>query len=638
MPHRSIVIGTAGHIDHGKSSLVLALTGTDPDRLKEEKARGITIDLGFAHWTDGEVEYAFVDVPGHERFVRNMLAGVGGIDGVLLAVAADESVMPQTREHVDICRLLGLRHAVVALTKSDLADDETRELVRLEVAELLEGSAMAGAPLIPVSVRTGDGLEALRDALRALAAAVPRRGREGPVRLPIDRAFSIHGFGTVVTGTLVSGHLRPDEEHVLLPGERVVKIRGVQVHGAAQTEAEAGQRVALNLAGVDVADLTRGQVLSTRGALRAGRVIDAALEMLPGARPLAHGTRVRFHQGTSELLGRVAVVPAGEATAIGSGQRGYARIRLERPAVLTRGDRFVLRTYSPPATIGGGVVLDPQARRGGVRTAAAAAGFARLEPQDGAHPDDRAIAAMVEERGTAGFARADLVARAGVAPRHVEPTVQRLARSGAVDDLGAALVAPVLRGALAATVDALVRTYHQAHPLSDGMPREEVRERLFRRATPVLFERVLDDLAERRVVTGRERLASSAHRLALSPAEARVRDELERQLRAAGLAPPDAATLGAALHAAPELVERVLALLVRQKTVVKVGPLHVHAEALEALKAGMRQLKATAADGRVDVATFKERYGISRKYAIPLLEYLDRERVTRRQGDARILL
>jgi selenocysteine-specific elongation factor len=635
---RSLVIGTAGHIDHGKSSLVLALTGTDPDRLKEEKARGITIDLGFAHWDDGAIQYAFVDVPGHERFVRNMLAGVGGIDGVLLVVAADESVMPQTREHFDICRLLGIRRAVVALTKCDLADHDTRELVRLEVAELLQGSPMAGAPMIPVSARTGEGLDALRAALRTLAAGAPPRGREGPVRLPIDRAFSIHGFGTVVTGTLTSGRLHLDDELVLLPGDRVVKVRGVQVHGAARAEAEACQRVALNLSGIDVANISRGHVLASRGGFRPTRVIDADIELLPGARPLAHGTRIRFHQGTSEVLGRVAVVPVGDTILIEPGARGAARIRLESPTVLTRGDRFVLRAYSPAATIGGGIVLDPQGRRGGVRSAATADWFRRLQPSEADHPDDEAIVAMVTERGGTGLVRSDLTARTGISPAMVDRTVARLARAGVVDDLGPVLVAPALRADLAARVEALVRAYHQANPLSDGMPREEVRERLFRRATPVLFERVLADLAEARLVGGRDRLASSSHRLALSPAEQKTRDAIERLLEHARLLPPDVAGLAEAAGADRDLVERMLSLLVRQKAVVKLGTLYFHAEALSRLKDEMRALKTAARDTRVDVATFKERYGISRKFAIPLLEYLDRERITRRQGDARILL
>jgi selenocysteine-specific elongation factor len=340
---RSIVIGTAGHIDHGKSSLVLALTGTDPDRLKEEKARGITIDLGFAHLEHGPFNFAFVDVPGHEKFVRNMLAGAGGIDLVMLVVAADESVMPQTREHFAICSLLEVKAGVVALTKADLVDPETLELSRLEVRELVKGSFLDGAPIVPVSARTGAGLDALRAALADAAAQLPERRADGAVRLPIDRAFSMKGFGTVVTGTLVGGEIAADAPLVLLPPATAVKVRGLQVHGRAADAARAGQRTAVNLAGVEVADVSRGDVLCTPDTFEATRRADVHVEMLADAKPLKHGARVRFHQGTSELLGRVAL----------SDDRGHARIRFEKPAVLTRGDRFILRTYSPPFTVGG---------------------------------------------------------------------------------------------------------------------------------------------------------------------------------------------------------------------------------------------------------------------------------------------
>src|SRR4051794_27864701 len=311
---KSIVIGTAGHIDHGKSALVRALTGTDPDRLKEEKARGITIDLGFAHQVIDGVNFAFVDVPGHERFVKNMLAGAGGIDAVVLVVAADESVMPQTREHFDICRLLRVSSGIVALTKADLADAETLEIARMEVRELVDGSFLDGAPIVPVSAKTGDGLDALRAALADLAGHRGARAAGGVARLPIDRVFTMKGFGTVVTGTLVSGRIGVEAELAIAPGDRRVKVRAVQVHGEKQRETVAGQRSAVNLAGVDVQDVVRGQALVTPGAFVETRLADASVEVLPGARALKHGARIRFHQGTAEILGRVAIVgPAAES-------------------------------------------------------------------------------------------------------------------------------------------------------------------------------------------------------------------------------------------------------------------------------------------------------------------------------------
>ena len=568
---KTVVVGTAGHIDHGKSSLVQALTGTDPDRLKEEKARGITIDLGFAHWTEGDVHVAFVDVPGHERFVRNMLAGAGGIDAVLLVVAADESIMPQTREHFEICRLLGVTRGIVALTKQDLVDDDTVQLVRLEVAELLQGTALEPAPMIAVSARTGHGLEALRAALAAVAADAAPRAVEGAARLPIDRAFTMKGFGTVVTGTLVSGRIRQDDELLLVPGGRSVKIRGLQVHGERRDEAFAGQRAAVNLGGVEVGEVARGQSLITPHLFEPSRVIDAQVELLASARPLNHGARVRFHQGTAELLGRVALLLGEPAEGVPPGGSCFARIRLEAPAVLTRGDRFILRAYSPTVTIGGGVVLDPHAPRTGIRTASARERFERLGQTPGGRPDDRAIASMVEERGPAGLPAAALIARAGIAPGEVRATIERLRADRLVDDMQGTLFAPGLRDVLAARVQALVREHHAAHPLSEGIAREEARERLFAHAAPVLFDQVLADLAAAGSVTGRERLAGTGHAVSLSPAEDRARAIIERELGNGGLKPAEPATIATAHGIAADVAERMLALLVRQKVAVKIG-------------------------------------------------------------------
>lgn len=635
----TLIVGTAGHIDHGKSSLVLALTGTDPDRLKEEKARGITIDLGFAHWPDGDLDVAFVDVPGHERFVRNMLAGVGGIDGVLLVVAADESVMPQTREHFQICRLLGIERGIVALTKRDLVDDEMLELVRLEVTGLLEGSPLEGAPVVPVSSRTGEGLDALREALRSMAAHAPRRAADGAARLPVDRAFTMRGFGTVVTGTLVSGRVRQDDELALMPGGRTVKVRGIQVHGAARSAVDAGRRAALNVGGVDVADVARGQVLIEPGAFAPSRILDAEIELLGDARPLKHGTRVRLHQGTAEVLGRVGLAPLPEGEALAPGARGFVRVRLEQPIVVTRGDRFILRAYSPVRTIGGGVVLDPQAPRSGLRLPGARARFESLKADPAAGPacEDRALAGFVAERGPAGFDRPSLAMRGGIPPSRVDAAAARLVAAGLADDIGGALFAPELRRELGAALERLVREFHRVQPLAEGLPREEARERLFAHAAPALFDRVLADLAERKAITGRDRLTVAGHAVSLSSDEARARDLIDRTLAEAGLTPPGPAAIAAAAGLAPDVTTRVLALLVRQKAVVRLDTLYFHQGALERLKNEVRTMKTEGAT-TVDVAAFKQRYGISRKYAIPLLEYLDRERVTRRVADARVIL
>ena len=644
---RHVVIGTAGHIDHGKSALVRALTGTDPDRLKEEQDRGITIDLGFAHLEADAATMAFVDVPGHERFVKNMLAGASGIDAVLLVIAADESVMPQTREHFDICRLLGVSVGVVALTKTDLVDEDTIELVKLETAELVAGSFLDAAPVIPVSARTGAGLDEIRQVLADVTGAASARRTGGAVRLPIDRAFSVKGFGTVVTGTLVSGQLALDDPCALLPEPRAVKVRGLQVHGSSNTVAVAGQRVAANLAGVDVAEIRRGDTLVTPGAFEATSRVDAVVELLESARRLRHGARVRFHQGTAEILGRVALGPGlDELAAVGDvlnelppGGRAFARLRLEESAVLTRGDRFIVRAYSPPLTIAGGVVLDPHPPRVGIRTAAARS---RLEPLatdvSAAGGDDQAALALVAEAGLSGLSEARLVTRLGVAPEDAAAFSERLISAGTVRRIGALLVDTSVMADVASRLRELVAEAHAEHPLSDGLPREEARERLFKFSPPAVFETVVEDLVSAGTLRSTDHLALADHQVQLTAEEERVSERIRTALAEAGLRPPSAATLQEEIGADDALLERVVGLLARQGVLVRVGSLVFDAGALDSLRSDLQQLRSADAPVPIDVAMFKERYGITRKFAIPLLEYLDRERVTRRMGQRRVLL
>jgi selenocysteine-specific elongation factor len=646
---KSIVVGTAGHIDHGKSALVRALTGTDPDRLKEEQERGITIDLGFAHWQVDDVNVAFVDVPGHERFVRNMLAGVSGIDAVALVVAADESVMPQTREHFEICRLLRIPDGLVVLTKSDLVDGDTIELVKLEVRDLVAGSFLERAPVLAVSSRTGQGLPALREALVALVHAADRDRRQGASRLPIDRVFTVRGFGTVVTGTLVSGEVGVEEELLVQPSGRRVKVRGIQVHGHAEARAIGGQRVALNLGGIDVADLGRGETVVEPGAFEPTRVVDAVVEVVPGARPLRHGTRVRFHQGTSEVLGRIALaapVAAGEApfTEVPPGSEAYVRLRLEKPAVLTRGDRYILRAYSPPTTIAGGQVLDPRPPRAGIRRPGSRARFERLHAgrkpgTDQQEVEDRALLAMAEDAGASGLPMGALTSRAGIPPALRAETAARLVRAGTLWSAGDCLLVPAVVDTLKRDLVAMLEAHHRAEPLLEGMPREEVRERLFARAGNGVFERVIAELASAGRIQARDRIALAGHRVLLSADEERGRATVGRLFREAGLKPPDVTALAQASGLGADVLDRVVKLLLRQKVLVRIDTLLFHQEALARLREDIAELKR-AAQGKpatLDVAAFKDRYGISRKFAIPLLEYLDRERVTRRVGDVRVV-
>ena len=645
---RSVIVGTAGHIDHGKSALVRALTGTDPDRLKEEQARGITIDLGFAHQVIGGINFAFVDVPGHERFVKNMLAGVGGIDLVVLVVAADESVMPQTREHFDICRLLHVPAGLVVLTKSDLADADTLELARLEVRELVAGSFLERAPVVPVSVRTGDGLEALRAALVDVGNRTASRAVRGATRLPIDRVFSMKGFGTVVTGTLVSGRLAVDDELAIEPGGRRAKVRGLQVHGEKRRDAVAGERSAVNLAGVEVDEISRGKALVAPGAFEPTRLADATLELLPGTKPLKHGARVRFHQGTAEILGRVALVgplrdgdraaaardahaagaaagggqTKGEMPAVQPGARAFVRLRLEAPAVLARGDRYILRAYSPPMTIAGGLILDPKPPRTAIRAAA----------------DARAIAAMLDETGVAGMPLAAVTSRAGVEPASVASRVEGLVAAQqairAADTVVAAGVFAHLKNAIVASLG----EHHRAEPISEGMPREALREQVFAHGAPAIFDLALSELTASQSIVARDRVALATHRLALTPEEERARTAIERAYRDGGLKPPDVSAIASTAGVPPAVADRILKLLQRQKILVKVDVLLFHDDALSRLKADVSALKSGTGGAKIDVATFKERFGVTRKFAIPLLEYLDRERVTRRIGETRVVL
>ncbi|MCC7178397.1 MAG: selenocysteine-specific translation elongation factor [Acidobacteria bacterium] len=628
-----LVVGTAGHIDHGKSTLVHALTGIDPDRLKEEKARGITIELGFAHATIGDARIAFVDVPGHERFVRTMLAGVGGVDFVMLIVAADESVMPQTREHFDICRLLGVTDGCVVITKADAADADTRALVALEAADLVRGSFLEGKPVVAVSARSGEGLDELRAVLEAAASRARRRPEDGAPRLPIDRVFTMRGFGTVITGTLVSGRIAAGDELALVPGDRIAKVRGIQVHGDARDAVTAGQRAAVNLGGVELADVSRGQTLAAAGSLAVTRRADVDVELLPSARALRHGARVRVHHGTAEVLARVSLAGTDIAE-VPAGGRALARLRLESAAALTRGDRIILRSYSPPLTIGAATVLDPAPTAAGIRSATGVERLEALRGADGPH----ALAAMVADRGLRGLPLSDVVARAGILPGQVEPVCRDLEQAGTVRRAGDRLVSADALTIVSKKVTALVGEFHKQNPISEGLPREEARARLFGGADAAVFEAVVRQLAKDRVIVDRDRLALATHRVALPGGEATVA-AVEEAYRGAGLTPPDLATLAARAGVAVGVAETATAYLLRQKMLVKLDTLVLHREVLEGLKRDVAAMKA-AAPGvvKLDVAMFKDRYGVTRKFAIPLLEYLDRERVTRRVGDARVLL
>ncbi len=625
---RSLIVGTAGHIDHGKSALVRALTGTDPDRLKEEKERGITIDLGFAHTDLGlGVTASFIDVPGHERFVRNMLAGAHGIDAVILVVAADESVMPQTREHFHICRLLGVSRGVVALTKSDLADEESRALARWEVRELVAGSFLESAAVILVSTKTGEGLHDLRSALRDLSASAQPRSADGLLRLPVDRAFTLKGFGTVATGTVISGSLTVGEEVEVLPGAKRARVRGLHVHGASTERVAAGSRAAVNLAGLETGEVRRGVSLCSPGLLRATSLIDAEVTLMPDARPLANGVRVRLHVASAEVLARVRVL---DGEAISQATPGLAQFRLEQPVVVGRNDRLVIRSYSPATTIAGARVLDPCPPKRGTRDRGAVLGLRAAGDDLGA-----AAAWLVAESKTRGLDAATLVARLTVPGHRVAAALRE--RAG-IESLGEPPVAYLTHTALedlgTAARHELLR-FHHDQPLRPAMPREELRRRVFAHAPAEAFSRVLGSLEK----AGQIRLLPDAvavadHAVTLTGPEADARERLLREAHEAGLAGLDLAARPVAIDS--RMAERVAKVLAEERLLLRVGTFLVHHEHLDALKQEVRQRWPPGS--HLDIAAFKDLTGLTRKFVIPLLEFLDRERVTRRSGADRLVL
>jgi selenocysteine-specific elongation factor len=631
---KSIVVGTAGHIDHGKTALVKALTGIDADRLQEEKRRGITIDLGFAHTElmapNGEqLRLGFVDVPGHERFVRNMLAGVGGIDLVLLVIAADESIKPQTREHFDILRLLGVQRGITVLTKSDAVDAETLEVVRLEVEEFLRGTFLEApkSPIVAVSSLTGVGLEDLKRAIVLAAADVRPRDSHSLARLPVDRVFTMKGFGTVVTGTLIAGTIHREEELEVFPTGRRVRVRGVQVHGQAAESAVAGQRTALNLAGASTEDLSRGMTLAPPSTFSASRRVDARLRLLSSApRPLKYGTRVHFHSGTMETVAEIALHGVKQ---VAPGSEAFARIKLPEPVLLLPGDRFIIRQFSPVVTIGGGVVLD----------AAPLKRDPRLEDfltlLNTGNAADK-VEARIARHGPSGITLAALIAETGETRDTIEKLLTGALQQERVARIGETFVhGPVLEGlksGLLATVD----QFHKQNPLVAGISREQLREG--QRVPAEIFAALLETLVrgKKLEVTG-DLVRLPGHGVVMKDDEAESKKIIEEAFAGAGLKVPALHKVLAGLKIDRARAQKIVTLLLRDKVLAKISDeLVFHRTALEQLRRLVVSQKATSP--KMDVARFKELTGVSRKYAIPLLEYLDRERVTRRVGDAREIL
>ena len=629
---KSVIVGTAGHIDHGKTSLVKALTGIDADRLEEEKRRGITIDIGFAHLElpapNGEsLRLGFVDVPGHERFVRNMLAGIGGIDLVVLVIAADEGIKPQTREHFEICRLLAVRRGLTVLTKSDAVDADTLEVVRLEVADFLRGSFLdsAHSPIVAASSLTGAGLDDVRTALAKIASEVTARDSAALTRLPIDRVFTMKGFGTVVTGTLVAGTINKEDELEVFPAGQRVRVRGVQVHGSQAEAAIAGQRTALNLASVSTEDLARGMTLASADAFRATARIDAQLSLLASAKPLKDGARVHFHTYTMETIAEVRLHATRQ---LKPGEEAFAELRLAEPGLLLPGDRFIIRQFSPVITMGGGVVLDssPPLRKPSLEQVTT---FLKTMLEGS---PEQALVARVARSRTAGLALDAVTAQMNLRRADAE----KLAARAGLLHCGGILVAPAAFADASSHLVQAVRKFHDANPLVAGMSKEELRDRVG--LGPEVFSAALAKLAANKTLEVAGELVHAPGRgVSMRDEESESKKTIEQAFQSAGLKVPALKDVLAVLKVDKVRAQKIVTLLLRERILIKISDdLVFHQSALADLRQKVTTVKATTP--KIDVARFKDMTGVSRKYAIPLLEYLDRERVTRRVGDERFIL
>ena len=672
---KSIIIGTAGHIDHGKTALVKALTGIDADRLEEEKRRGITIDLGFAHLelalpfarsdkdeavspttrraashqeqdkfqasktvsglersdrNETKLRLGFIDVPGHEKFVRNMLAGVGGIDLVLLVIAADESIKPQTREHFEICRLLSIPRGITVITKADLVDEDTLSVVRMEIEDFVRGSFLdvSRSPVVAVSALKGAGLDELKREIVRLSAEVPARDTEALFRLPIDRVFTMKGFGAVVTGTLIAGKIKKEEEVEIFPSRKRARVRGVQVHSSAADQAIAGQRTALNLAGVQLEELARGMTLAAPGALEPTQRIEVQISLLKDAKPLKNRARVHLHVFSSETIAEVALHSVNE---LKPGATVFAQLRTAEPLLLLPGDRAILRQFSPVVTIGGAVVLDafPLPRQKPEAVQAFLNALSSGTRQD-------ALLARIARRGHEGLSLAAAVRETGLKPSVLQPLIAALLQQKQIIQAGDFLLATDAAQKTREKLIAALDAFHKANPLVAGISKEELREKLGLHQT--VLEALLSQLVrDKKVEVAGEQVRLAGRGVELKDEEAKAKEQIERAFAQAGLKVPLMKEVLDKLPVDKARAQKLVTLLLRDRVLVKLADdLVFHHSALESLRQLMAAQKTKTP--KIDVPTFKDLIGVTRKYAIPLLEYLDQQRITRRVGDERIII
>ncbi|MGA9538018.1 MAG: selenocysteine-specific translation elongation factor [Desulfobacterales bacterium] len=632
---KQIILGTAGHIDHGKTSLIKAVTGTDTDRLKEEKERGITIELGFASLDLPNGQHVgIVDVPGHEKFVKNMVAGATGIDIVVMVIAADEGVMPQTREHMEICTLLGIKHGFVALTKIDMVDEEWLELAMEDVRDFTAGTFLENTPIVPVSAVKEKGLQEFTRVLETICNQLPDRGMSSLFRLPVDRVFTMKGFGTVITGSLISGRVQVGDTVMIYPSMITSKVRGIQVHNQGVNMAEAGQRTAINFQGLEKAAIKRGEMLALPGTLKPSFMVDLQLQYLASnKKPIKNRTRVRFHTGTSEILGNLVLLDREE---LPPAEKAAIQLRLDEPVCLVKDDRFVIRSYSPVRTIGGGQVLNPIPPKHKRFKADVVEGLQSIAERSA----EDLIAYNIDQTGFAGASFSDLVLMTNISEKSLDQQLQALlSRKTAllVDRDSRIFMHTSSFQQLKQDLTGHLERYHKTNPLKAGMPKEELKTKLPPNLSPKLFNLLINQMlkdGEISVVEDTVHLAS--HTVALGADQEDIRDKIIKTYRESGLQPPYFKELGKQLTADPARARDVLNLLVKEGRLVKVKEdLFFDTDAVTRLK--QRLVEFLTVHGEISTPQFKEMTAASRKYVIPLIEFFDAQNFTIRIGDIRKL-
>ncbi|MGD9290654.1 MAG: selenocysteine-specific translation elongation factor [Desulfobacterales bacterium] len=632
---KQIILGTAGHIDHGKTSLIKAMTGIDTDRLKEEKARGITIELGFASLAlPGGQHLGIVDVPGHEKFIKNMVAGATGIDIVVMIIAADEGVMPQTREHMEICMLLGVSHGLVAMTKIDMVDEEWMELALEDIRDFSQGTFLEDSPIIPVSSVTGQGISDLIAELDILAGEIPPRPPSSLFRLPIDRVFTMKGFGTVITGTLVSGKVTVGDTIMIYPSGITSKVRGIQVHNQSAESAEAGMRTAINFQGLDKTTVQRGEVLSKPGALIPSYMVDLSFQYLASnKKPLKSRTLVRLHTGTNEVLGHLVLLDQEELL---PGQTAVAQIRLDSPVAIVKDDRFVARSYSPIRTIGGGQVLNPTPQKHKRLKPDIISGLQRLADED----PEEIITYHIEQAGYSGVSYSHLRIMANLGGKQLDTILQQMLSQKIIlqsDKENRIYVHQSTFETLQQKIAEYLKKYHEINPLKAGMPKEELRSKFPRLSNSKLFNQVLIQMIKNNQIVQEENTVRlESHRVSLGVDQADVRKKILTVYQKGKLQPPYFREVVKTLNTDPKRTKEVLMHLVEEGQIVKTKEdLYFDAEAVDELKT--RLVNFLKSNGEITTPQFKEMTGASRKYVIPLIEYFDSKHVTLRVGDSRKL-